>query len=63
MALASVNGMNRFSASIILYQVTPQNFLDMSDEERIEKFSYFIGVHALVCLFLLFPSVMMQTGI
>lgn len=39
--------MNRFSASIILYQVTPQTFLDMSDEERIDKFSHFIGVHAL----------------
>jgi hypothetical protein len=61
LALASVNGMNRFSASIILYQATPQNFLDMSDEERIEKFSYFIGVHALVRIFLVFPSVIMLT--
>ena len=62
MALASVNGMNRFSASIILYQVTPQNFLDMSDEERIEKFSYFVGVRALVRLLPVFPSVIILTG-
>ena len=62
MALSSVNGMNRFSASIILYQVTPQNFLDMSDEERIEKFSYFVGVRALVRLLPVFPSVIILTG-
>ena len=54
--------MNRFSASIILYQVTPQNFLDMSDEERIEKFSYFVGVRALVRLLPVFPSVIILTG-
>ncbi|KAF8238023.1 hypothetical protein L208DRAFT_1355554 [Tricholoma matsutake] len=48
--LVAVGGMNHFSASIVLSQVTAQQYLDMTPEERIESFAQFIGVEAIVSL-------------
>ncbi|KAF8813427.1 hypothetical protein BYT27DRAFT_7084485 [Phlegmacium glaucopus] len=44
--LASVNGINRFSASIILCQVSLQEFLNIEPEDRIARFGEFIGADA-----------------
>jgi hypothetical protein len=46
--------MNYFSASIVLSQVTAQQYVDMTPEQRIELFGEFIGVEAIVSLFQLF---------
>ena len=46
--MASVDGMNRFSASIVLCQVSLQDFLDIEPEERIARFGGFIGADTVV---------------
>ena len=46
--MASVDGMNRFSASIVLCQVSLQDFLNMEPEERIARFGGFIGADTVV---------------
>ena len=46
--MASIDGINRFSASIILCQVSLQEFLNMEPEERITRFGKFIGADAVV---------------
>lgn len=46
--MASVHGMNRFSASIVLCQVSLQDFLNIEPEERIARFGVFIGVDTVV---------------
>jgi hypothetical protein len=46
--LASVDGMNRFSASIVLCQVSLEDFLNIEPEERIARFGGFIGVDTVV---------------
>lgn len=40
--------MNRFSASIVLCQVSLQDFLDTEPEERIARFGGFIGADNVV---------------
>jgi hypothetical protein len=42
--------MNHFSASIVLSQVTAQQYLDMTPEDRIQSFAPFIGVEAIVSI-------------
>ena len=46
--MASVDGMNRFSASIVLCQVSLQDFLNIEPEERITRFGGFIGADTVV---------------
>ena len=46
--MASVDGMNRFSASIVLCQVSLQDFLNIEPEERIARFGGFIGADTVV---------------
>jgi len=52
--LAGLSGMNNFSASIVLNQVTLQQFLDMPAWERILSFGGYIGEVPLVRIF--FPT-------
>lgn len=40
--------MNRFSASIVLCQVSLEDFLNIEPEERITRFGRFIGADAVV---------------
>ncbi|TFK32113.1 hypothetical protein BDQ12DRAFT_728943 [Crucibulum laeve] len=48
--LASVDGLNNFSAMIILCEHTIQEFLDMSSESRLDTFGPFIGIEMMnVC--------------
>lgn len=46
--MATADGMNRFSASIILCQVSLSDFLDIKPEERIARFGEYIGVDSVV---------------
>ncbi|TFK71936.1 hypothetical protein BDN72DRAFT_957663 [Pluteus cervinus] len=46
--LASIPGMNHFSASIVLSIVTLQEFLDLSCDERVDAFGSYIGDVAVV---------------
>ena len=46
--MASVDGMNRFSASIVLCQVSLEDFLNIDPEERIARFAGFIGADNVV---------------
>ena len=46
--MASVDGMNRFSASIVLCQVSLQDFLNIEPEERITRFGGYIGADIVV---------------
>jgi hypothetical protein len=48
--LASM-GINRFSASIILCQISLEEFLNLEPEERIARFGEFIGTDLVVCGF------------
>ena len=50
--LASLNGMNHFSASIILCQVSVEEFIDLLPEERIAAFGPYILADRLVMLFI-----------
>lgn len=43
--------MNHFSASIVLSQVTAQEYLDMLPEGRLQSFGQYIGVEAIVSFF------------
>ena len=43
-----MDGMNRFSASIVLCQVSLQDFLNIEPEERITRFGGFIGADTVV---------------
>jgi hypothetical protein len=43
-----VDGMNRFSASIVLCQVSLEDFLNIEPEERIARFGGFIGADSVV---------------
>lgn len=40
--------MNAFAAFIVLYQTSPQEFLDMSPEQRIENVGHLIGQDRIV---------------
>ena len=40
--MASVDGMNGFSASIVLCQVSLEDFLNIEPEERIDRFGGFM---------------------
>ncbi|KAK0491325.1 hypothetical protein IW261DRAFT_1354821 [Armillaria novae-zelandiae] len=42
-SLAAVSGMNRFAAYVILCQVTVEEFLDLSPQERIDRFGIYVG--------------------
>ncbi|KAF8971848.1 hypothetical protein BDZ97DRAFT_1913740 [Flammula alnicola] len=46
--LAGINGMNHFSASIILCQASLQEFVDMSPQERVDSFGGYVGVEAIM---------------
>ncbi|KAG6813927.1 hypothetical protein H0H92_005776 [Tricholoma furcatifolium] len=48
--LGSLAGMNCFSASIVLSQMTLQQFLDMTPEQRLAMFDEIIGVEAITIL-------------
>jgi hypothetical protein len=49
--LASVDGMNRFVAFVILCQISLQDFVDLSPDARIEGFGHLIGVDRIVSCF------------
>ncbi|KAK0499752.1 hypothetical protein EDD18DRAFT_1349950 [Armillaria luteobubalina] len=42
-SLAAVSGMNRFAAYVILCQITVEEFLDLSPQERIDRFGIYVG--------------------
>ncbi|KAK0230465.1 hypothetical protein IW262DRAFT_1291584 [Armillaria fumosa] len=42
-SLAAVYGMNRFAAYVILCQITVEEFLDLSPQERIDRFGIYVG--------------------
>ena len=44
--------MNNFSASIVLCEMSLQEFVDMSPEDRMNGFGGYIGVQPMVGLFL-----------
>ncbi|RDB14589.1 hypothetical protein Hypma_016464 [Hypsizygus marmoreus] len=44
--LAAIEGMNRLSASILLCQMTFQEIIEISPEERVKSFEPFIGLEA-----------------
>ncbi|KII93076.1 hypothetical protein PLICRDRAFT_694319 [Plicaturopsis crispa FD-325 SS-3] len=46
--LSEIAGMNAFAAFIVLYQTSPQEFLDMSPEQRIENVGHLIGQDRIV---------------
>ncbi|KAG6840139.1 hypothetical protein C0991_008603 [Blastosporella zonata] len=46
-SLALLGGMNYFSASIVLYQMTLQQFIDISPEERLAMVGPFVGNEAI----------------
>ncbi|KAJ6500557.1 hypothetical protein C8R45DRAFT_863187 [Mycena sanguinolenta] len=48
--LAAVDGMNRFAAYLILCQIDLGDFLELSAEARMEKFSAFIGMERMMLL-------------
>lgn len=63
--MASVDGMNRFSASIVLCQVSLQDFLNIEPEERIVRFGGFIGADTVVRDFEInidFPTYIVYAG-
>ncbi|KAJ7837063.1 hypothetical protein B0H14DRAFT_3704351, partial [Mycena olivaceomarginata] len=46
--LAAVDGMNHFAAYVILCQIDLGEFLELSPEERVERFGAFVGVERMV---------------
>ncbi|KAJ6488524.1 hypothetical protein C8R47DRAFT_1125852 [Mycena vitilis] len=48
--LAAASGMNRFAAFLILCQIDLGEFLELSPEVRVEKFSAFVGVERMILL-------------
>lgn len=47
-SLAGLNGLNHFSASIILYQISLQDFINISPQERIDGFAGYVGLGPMV---------------
>lgn len=47
-SLAAVSGMNRFAAYVILCQITVEQFLDLSPQERIDRFGIYVGYERMV---------------
>ncbi|KAK0461811.1 uncharacterized protein EV420DRAFT_1640112 [Desarmillaria tabescens] len=47
-SLAAVSGMNRFAAYVILCQITVEEFLDLSPQERIDRFGIYVGHERMV---------------
>jgi len=54
--LISLRGMNNFSVAIILCQISLQEFIDLSPQERIDAFGSYVGRESLVCLSNYIPS-------
>ncbi|KAJ7739636.1 hypothetical protein DFH07DRAFT_839946 [Mycena maculata] len=48
--LAAADGMNRFASFLILCQIDLSEFLDLSQEARVEKFGVFIGMERIMLL-------------
>lgn len=49
--LASVAGMNHFSAALILSQIDLEDFLKMEPQDRLSQFGGFVGADTIVWLF------------
>jgi hypothetical protein len=45
-----MDGMNAFAASIILYQETLQDFLDLAAETRVLEFGQLVGTERVVSI-------------
>lgn len=47
--MASVAGMNHFSAALILSQIDLEEFLKMDPQDRLNQFGCFVGTDTIVC--------------